>query len=312
MQRTDRMDRSPLARLVDGRLLLFVVFAVVLAACGGAGVDGGGASASAANGGGSGAAGASDGTGPGSADVDDFKDGPVTTTIAGVTFGHTYGTCDVSADQVRVHVARLDFPGLATVDVRWQSDDARARFGVVNTGGLDPQPPTPYELVASSTDADTTWDVDVDGTNATIQLRMHDVLPSGSGDFLDVTIGVRCDVRAFGGADPEPTDGPVRSLPEPTDPGSSAITLILGGTTYTWTHPGCATDDVVGGGFVALNPDLHRLFVSPNGDATLNLPDGTAWTAQGVQLVGSGTSASWSGTMTSSGGSAPATLTIDC
>ena len=89
---------------------------------------------------------------------------------------------------------------------------------MVNTGGPDPKPPTPYDLRATPQDAGTTWDVAIDGSNAVITLRMLDLSPSGSGAFLDVTINVRCDQPAWGGAEPEPTDGgPVEVVPEPTD-----------------------------------------------------------------------------------------------
>jgi hypothetical protein len=311
MQRLNGAAPGPAIGGVGGRLLAFLVVATILAACGGGGADPSGSGA-AASGAGGGNAGATDDTGTGSGNTGNEEGAPVTTTIDGVTFGHTFGSCIVNEDQVVAKAARLDFPGLAQVDARWLKDGGRETFKVVNTGGPDPKPPTPYDLRATPQDAGTTWDVAIDGSNAVITLRMIDLSPSGSGAFLDVTINIRCDQPAWGGAEPEPTDaGPVEPAPDPTAAGESTITLDLGGTTYTWTYPGCATDDAAGG-FLALGPELNRLVVDSSGAATLNLPDGTAWTAQGVQLARSGGSATWTGSMTSASGSEQATLTIGC
>jgi len=313
MRLIDRRARARQGGAPSGVIVgWLVVLAMVVAACGGAGADGTRGTGDATSGTGGANAGATDGRGAVTGNTDNEEGAPVTTTIDGVTFGHTFGSCIVNQDQVVARAARLDFPGLAEVDVRWLRDGGRETFKVVNTGGPDPQPPAPYELRASPNDSGTTWDVAIDGSNAVITLRMLDISSSGSGEFLDVTINVRCDQPAWGGADPEPTDGgPVEPLPEPTAAGESTIALDLGGTTYTWTYPGCAIDDAVGG-FTALGPDLNRLLVDQAGGAILNLADGTAWTAQGIQLARSGASATWSGTMSSAGGSEPVTLTIDC
>ncbi len=284
--------------LTGGFRTWMIIMACALAACGGTSDPAGGGSAS------------DPGGPPASPETTNDSSGdnaPVTATVDGTTYGYPAGTCDVGGDRVQVHAARMDV--LATVDVRWLGDGGRETFDVVHTGGQDPQPPTPFDLHASPNDADTTWDVSVDGNSAVIVARMLDRSPAGAGGYHDVTINVQCNERGFGGFEAPETNVPQTELPVATSAGESAIALELGGTTYSWTYPGCAAAEA--SGFVAVNPALDRLFVTA-GEMTLSLADGTTWTATGAQLSISGGSATWTGTMASTSGSQPATLTIAC
>ena len=292
-------------------LAILAILAMTVAACGGAAApeaDGG-------DGGGAGSAppaatptdGAGTGTGP--------ADAPVTVTLDGVTFGFPVGTCDVTDDLVRANAGPVEgeFGG---VDIDWRRDGSAGSFSVVNSG-LVSGPPAPFELHADAVRSETTWDVRVDGTTATIDARMANELPAAQGDpavaFYDVTIRIACAERGFGGMAPAPTDAEAPPAePEPATAATEAtVTVSLGETTYTFPYLGCPMDEPAIS-MILVDADFTRLLVTV-GEAIVALPDGTSYRSQGeVAFDVSGRSATWTGTMTTGTADVSTTIEIAC
>ena len=293
--------------------VLLVGLALSLAACGGAGQEGGDSSRPAGDVPSAGGGGSQGPAGGGT--------GPVTVTIEGASYSFPRGACEVTDNRVRVD-ASMGSGEVGYVDVMWiAGDNSEQRIRVGNSDVAQAGAPAPFEMFADAGRTATSWRVDVTGSSARVMARMGDELRSKLEanpeiQYHRVDIDIRCDTPAFGGATPLPAlDGEVPVEASAVPAGAASASVEVAGTTITFDGIACPISaDGINVNAQSSGGDFLSLIGPATGsDLFLGLHDGTGYQGLALPFTVTGNDATWSGTATPLGGIAtPMRITIHC
>jgi hypothetical protein len=330
---------TPTGRWRPWRILVMLVIAIALVACGGPpGLDGD-IDGDPPAGNGSGDNGGSDGNG---APNRGSAEGPITATLESGTYGFTVGRCEIIDDVVYVTASGGGMTGAFEATLpEWERDTPyswrESRVSMTNFGSSTGDN---FELVASRNDPGTTWDWTVSGSVVEIVARMGDRMTANREDgaerfteYRDVTFHIQCAGGVFGsGPDAErfaQHQFPILQDPMQRVPGR--VTVEIEGGTYEITYlttcqffqdqvtvEGLANEADVWlyseGAGVLLDfaiGDRRDEFTDVGVERWSLPPD--AQLQDDFQFEGSDTVRSWSGTVVAEDGSeTEATITVEC
>ncbi len=266
------------------------------------------------------------------------SEGPITIVVDGHSFGYDIGRCEVIEGVVYAQARAGDF--MASIEVtlpEWDRDIAHSRrygsiyAGIAGDGGV------PQELVASRSDAGTTWDWTVSGSQVEVTAVTGNRSTATRGEsgletfteYPQVTITMDCQgIFGTGFPESEPMHEDFFLLDPPTDRVPGTVTIDLESAMYTISYlTTCQlfSNDVTAEGVA---DEAYVYLYSEGRGVDLDLSIGDLREPKSLQrwtlppdaslqsdfpFEGSDTTRTWTGDVVSeSGAEAEATITVEC